>query len=243
MHAHQLRAAIEAAPRDRLSALAAVVWQAFGADHITESEAGELSELIASRGRAQGAAQPAAGGVQQVAAALPRRVGSRPRTDASMARRRRWAASGRLPPQLACRFTLAEAAVLAVVAVEVAKRGCCTLAVGHVAAIAGVSETTVRNAIRQARVLGLVTVEERRLTGFRNDTNVVRIVAREWLSWLRLRVGNGIPGHRVQISDGHAYSSSNPKRLRPVEPSKGASRKGEGGSDSPLLKIAVRGEK
>ena len=74
------------------------------------------------------------------------RAGSRPRTDASMERRRRWAASGRLPPGLAARFTLAEQAVLAVVAVEVRSAGDCRLAVGTSRRIAGVSETTVRNA-------------------------------------------------------------------------------------------------
>src|SRR3712207_8865808 len=49
------------------------------------------------------------------------RVGSRPRTDASMERRRSWAASGRLPVKLACRFTVAEQAVLSVIAAEVVK--------------------------------------------------------------------------------------------------------------------------
>ena len=103
-----------------------------------------------------------------------------------MERRRRWAASGRLPPAIAARFTLAEQAVLAEVAVEVAKRGDCRLAVGHIAAVAGVSETMVRNAIREARMHGLLTVEERRLARFRSDTNIVCIVSREWTAWLRL---------------------------------------------------------
>ena len=115
-----------------------------------------------------------------------RAAGSRPRTDASMERRRRWAASGRLPPGLAARFTLAEQAVLSLVAAETVRRKDCRLAVGHLAAIAGVAETTVRNAIREAVKLGLVTVEERRVTGFRNDTNVVRIASPEWTAWLRL---------------------------------------------------------
>jgi hypothetical protein len=44
----------------------------------------------------------------------------------------------------------------------------------------------VRNAIREARQLGLLTVEERQITGFRNDTNIVRIVSPEWTAWLRL---------------------------------------------------------
>lgn len=61
----------------------------------------------------------------------------------------------------------------------------------HIAAIAGVAETTVRNALREARQLGLVTVEERRVTGFRNDTDVVRIVSAEWSAWLRLARGRG----------------------------------------------------
>jgi len=104
-----------------------------------------------------------------------------------MERRRRWAASGALPPALAARFTLAETAVLAVLAAEVLRHGACTLTVGHIAALAGVSETTVRNALRAARGLGLLTLEERRLTAWRNAPNVVRIVSREWLAWLRLR--------------------------------------------------------
>jgi DNA-binding transcriptional ArsR family regulator len=115
-----------------------------------------------------------------------RRIGSRPRTSASMERRRSWAASGRLPPKLACRFTIAEQAVLAVVAVKVAEHGACGLTIGHIAALAGVSETTVRNAIREAKALGLVTVEERRKSAWVNYPNLVRIVSPEWASWLRL---------------------------------------------------------
>jgi hypothetical protein len=52
-------------------------------------------------------------------------TGSRPRSPASLERRRSWAAAGRLPPQLASRFTLAEQAVLAVVALEVTRHGAC----------------------------------------------------------------------------------------------------------------------
>ena len=76
--------------------------------------------------------------------------------------------------------------MLALVAAEIVRRKDCRLAVGQLAAIAGVAETTVRNAIREAAKLGLVTVEERRVTGFRNDTNIVRIVSAEWQAWLRL---------------------------------------------------------
>lgn len=129
--------------------------------------------------------------------------GSRPRTDASL-KRRRWAASGRLPPALAARFTTAETAVLAVVATEVSKHGRCTLAQGHLAAVAGVSVSSVKRAIRAARALGLVEVTVRRASAFRNDTNLVSVVSREWLAWMRLaRTGGG-----GQTGTGNEYSSS-----------------------------------
>ncbi len=123
---------------------------------------------------------------------VQRRLGSRARTPASIERRRSWAAAGRMPPRLAARFTLAEVAVLAVVAAEVARHGACTLTIGHIAALAGVGRSTVKRALRQAHGLNLIRIEERRLTAWRNDTNVIRIVSPEWLSWLRLqRRGEG----------------------------------------------------
>jgi hypothetical protein len=212
MFADEIRRAIEAASRIALPSVTALLWRAYGEGKVTEAEAEALSGLIElrqvgspDRGNQnlpssqvyvlrQAEITPEAGaspGEGMVISPIPlggRRtsVGSRPRTDASMERRRRWAASGRLPPALAARFTLAEQAVLALVAAETTRRGDCRLAVGHLAAIVGVAETTVRNAIREARTLGLLTVEERRLTGFRNDTNVLRIVSPEWTAWLRL---------------------------------------------------------
>ncbi len=122
-----------------------------------------------------------------------RRVGSRPRTGASMERRRSWAASGRMPPKLAARFTLAEQAVLAVIAAEVARHGACTLTLDHIAALAGVCRTTVRNAQREAAALGLIRVEERRVSAWRNASNKVTIICPAWASWLRLgRRGGGL---------------------------------------------------
>ncbi|WP_187275501.1 helix-turn-helix domain-containing protein [Methylobacterium sp. WL6] len=182
-YAYEIRRQAEVAPRAALPAVASALWKAFGEGHLSEAEVEALATIIEARRvspRFEENLPEARGGGPRKA------VGSRPRTDASMARRRRWAASGRFPPGIAARFTLAEQAVLAVIAVEVAKRGDCRLAVGHIAAIAGVSETMVRNAIREARTHGLLTVEERRLARFRSDTNVVCIVSREWCAWLRL---------------------------------------------------------
>jgi hypothetical protein len=134
-----------------------------------------------------------------------------------MERRRRWAASGRLPPGLAARFTLAEQAVLAVIALEVVERGSCRLAIDHIAALAGVGRSSVKNALREAHGLGLVRIEERRLTGFRNDTNVVTILSPEWTSWLRLRRGGGV---KTVTGTTTGQDRSRPSRL--AEPPKWA---------------------
>ncbi|TXN76570.1 helix-turn-helix domain-containing protein [Methylobacterium sp. WL8] len=192
-YAYEIRQQAEAAPRAALPAVASALWKAFGEGHLSEAEAETLSGLIEARqlsGTERSAEQ-----VENRAGAPRSRTGSRPRTDASMARRRRWAASGRLPPVLAARFTLAEQAVLAVIAAEVAKRGRCALAIGAVASLAGVSETSVRRALREARTLGLITVDERRLSRFRSDTNLITVVDQAWAAWLRLaRRSTGVGG-------------------------------------------------
>jgi hypothetical protein len=179
MFVEQLRQAISAAPRRELPKVSALLWKAYAAGSVTEAQASDLSDLIEAR-KAVPENKPA-----------QRRVGSRPRSPASMERRRSWASAGRLPPHLASRFTLAEQAVLAVIAVEVAGKGACTLTIGHIAALAGVSESTVRNAMREAHGLGLVRIEERRLTAWRNAPNRVTITSPEWLAWLRLRRPGG----------------------------------------------------
>jgi len=169
----ELRQAIEAAPRMKLPDVAAVMWRAFGDGRITEAQAEALSSLIEIRKV-----------IPTPPTTLRKSVGSRPRSPASVERRRRWAASGALPVALASRFTMAEQAALAVVADEVRRTGDCRLCVGAIAGKAGIGETSVRNALRGAKQLGLVTVEERRVAMWRNLPNVVRIVSPEWLGWL-----------------------------------------------------------
>ena len=60
------------------------------------------------------------------------------------------------------RFSRKELSALAVVTAECAQRGACALTLDAIAALAKVSRSTVRNALREARRLGLVEVEERR---------------------------------------------------------------------------------
>jgi hypothetical protein len=89
-----------------------------------------------------------------------------------------------MPPGLACRFTTAELATLRIVADEVRWRGRCDLYLDAIAGRAGVSRSTARNAIRQARRLGLLTVEEWKQAPDWNGPNRIRIVSKEWLAWL-----------------------------------------------------------
>lgn len=170
----EIRRAVMAAPRMKMPEIRSAMYKAAVVGQITEAEAEELDALINARAAIPAPEKP-----------VQRRVGSRPRSSASMERRRSWAAAGRLPPALAARFTLAEQAVLAVVASEATKRGACSLAIGHIAALAGVCATTVKNALRAANGLGLIRIEERRLTAWRNLPNRVTITSPEWLSWLR----------------------------------------------------------
>ena len=172
MFADRIRHAAMAVTRYELPELSVQVWKAFAAGMVSELEAAELAELIEAR-KTIPVERPA-----------PRRVGSRPRTPASLERRRRWVAAGMMPPGIACQFTPAETAVLAVIAAEVSKRGECRLPIGAIAALAGVSKTSVRNALCAAKAAGLVSVKERRLSRWRNLTNVVKIISREWTTWL-----------------------------------------------------------
>src|SRR4051812_25180632 len=61
------------------------------------------------------------------------------------------------------------------------------------AARAGVCRRMVQAALREAARLGLLTIEERRREGRRNLPNVVRIVAKDWTTWLT-RGGRSPPG-------------------------------------------------
>ena len=206
MFADEIRRTAEAAPRAALPEISTLLWRAFAAGQVTEEEAEALSGLIEAR-----KVRPAP------AAAPPRRsVGARPRTPDSLARRRRWAASGALPPQLAARFTLAEVAVLAVVAGQVSRHGRCTLTLDHIAALAGVSRTSVRNALREARAVGVLTVEERRLTAWRSAPNVIRIICPGWKAW-QARGGGRKSASPTNTKD------QNKNRERQAEGKKGAS--------------------
>jgi hypothetical protein len=118
-----------------------------------------------------------------------RATARRPKRPDAIQRRRRWAASGWLPPQIAARFTTGELAALSVMAWEHMRSGSCRLALSHICAIAGVGRSTAQSAVRLSRSLGLLTAAERRRPGRASLTNQVQITSREWLAWLARRGG------------------------------------------------------
>ena len=192
MHVEDMAEAIGRAHGAALDEVTRALWAGVAAGQIGDEDATRLFEAIESRRLPAKVAQAVAGRGSLPGRGQPPRKHQRPpeRSEA-LERSRRWAAAGRMPPAIACKFTHGEQAALAVIAVEVTKRNACSMAIGAIAALAGVSESTVKRAIRQAKALGLLTVEERRLSRYRNDTNIVRIISKECLSWIELRCSGG----------------------------------------------------
>ncbi|WP_457662043.1 hypothetical protein [Sinorhizobium medicae] len=112
-----------------------------------------------------------------------------PDREASRKRRRTWGGGGGMPECIRHEYTEGERAALCVVAQEVKRSGCCDLPIDRIAAVAGVSRTTVQNAMRKAKSKLHIIVEERPRRGRKNLTNVITIIARAWLGWLKRSIG------------------------------------------------------
>ena len=188
MFQDQIAQAISAAHgASALDHIAKQLWAAHGARLIGDDEAQGLAELIAAKrpARVMGAMlrtpQP------RPTRFPPRRPQLARRHPERIARRRRIAASGPMPPAIASMFTTSQIAVLAIIADEVAAHGRCECSLDEIAARAGTCRTMARNAIRAAARAGLITVEQRPQPGRKNATNVLRIVSPEWRAWIARR--------------------------------------------------------
>ncbi|WP_299133539.1 hypothetical protein [uncultured Amaricoccus sp.] len=142
----------------------------------------------------------AVGGLVKHAEAQPRRPGpeerraARARREAREARRFRrrcWGGSSTMPPRQRALYSEGERAALAAIANTISRRdpgavsAACDLCIDAIAAVAGVCRTTVQNALRAARRLGHLRVQERRRPGRRSATNLVWIACDAWRAWLR----------------------------------------------------------
>src|SRR5215210_7642704 len=183
---NQMAAAIDGARTlTRLDHLSRSIWQSLAAGAVGDDDAQALAErLHACRGVLRGDLKPVGVPVGRPSIFPPRRLQRAPKRPVAIARRRHLAASGPMPPALACKFTVSELAVLRIIGDEVRQYGHCDRCVDELAARAGVCRRMVQNALREAAGLGLLTVEERRREGRRNLPNVVRIISKEWTTWL-----------------------------------------------------------
>jgi hypothetical protein len=168
---------LDRAPIEHVDQHLSGVWRAFAEGRLTEDEATSLDEIARDRRRPRDVARA-------TSRAERRRAPRSPDRQRSLERRRRLSAAGRMPPALAMQFTVGERAALYVVATEVKRRGQCDLYTDQIAAFAGVGRSTARNALRLAKRLRLIEVDERRLSRRYNDANRVTIVSPEWRAWL-----------------------------------------------------------
>src|SRR5918993_878733 len=187
MFAEQMASAInDARTLTRLDDLSRAIWQGWGANAVTDDQAQELATLIHARKQViRGEIKPVGIPPGRLSIFPPRRLQRAPIRSVAIARRRHLAASGPMPPSLACKFTVGELAALRIVTDEVREKGHCDRTLGEIAARAGIGRTTAQNAIRAAAAIGLLTVQERRREGQKNLPNLVRVVSREWQTWIK----------------------------------------------------------
>jgi hypothetical protein len=182
--ATQIASAIELAQFHELNDLAHKLWKAHAAGHLTDEQAQGFAEQIEAK-RPKRPTGDVTSFKQPTPPQQPQRT---PDRQASIERRRRLARASPVPPELVDKFTQGEHAALTVVCGEIQRCGLCAWFLAKIAAIAGVCVTTVRNALRKARNIGLLYSEERRRRGQKSLTNIVRVLRRSWGHWLK-RIG------------------------------------------------------
>src|SRR3954463_15667396 len=142
----QMTAAIDGARTlTRLDHLSRSIWQGLAAGAVADDGAQALAEhLHARRGVLRGEIKPVGIPVGRLSIFPPRRLQRPPQRPVAIARRRHLAASGPMPPALACKFTVSELAVLRIVGDEVRQHGQCDRCVDELAARAGVCRRMVQ---------------------------------------------------------------------------------------------------
>src|SRR4051812_22767315 len=205
----------------RLDHLSRSIWQGLAAGAVGDDDAQTLAErLHARRSLIRGEIKPMGLPPGRPSFFPPRRLQKAPKRQVAIARRRHLAASGPMPPALACKFTVSELAVLRIVGDEVRQHGQCDRCVDELAARAGVCRRMVQNAIREAARLGLLTVEERRREGRRNLPNIIRIVPKEWTSWLARGGRSSRPSAEPLIGCKKIHPTGNQDKKDPSRSSK-----------------------
>lgn len=170
----------------------ALVWRGLAEGALRDQEAQELSEAACSRRSLLQLAREAR--LPPARTYFPQRPKSKQsrhqaasgsRCPVRWARKRRLGDMAALPPNVRDRFTEGERAVLYIVASDCRQHGSCGSSVKEIGDRAGVGATTVRNALRRARHLGLLDITDRPQWRARHLPNLVKIQCRRWLAWLK----------------------------------------------------------
>jgi hypothetical protein len=194
-------AAHNSAALDNLSRL---LWRAHALGKIGDIDATAAAEAVGRRRAALASyAYPKR---QTPASAQRRKPPTSPDRRASLERRRRQAMSGIVPAKLAAAFTPGELAALSVIGWQIRRHGACSLPIDAIAALAGVCRTVVKRALRQARLVGMALVRERRIPRRKSLTNVITAIG-NWSAWLRIG-GTKIPSTEKLIEKGHSKGAS-----------------------------------
>lgn len=182
-----------------------LTWRGHAEGLLKDADAEAVAEAAEARRQALRAfASPATPRL----ASASRRPPRSPDRQRSIERRRQLATSGAVPSRIACRFTVAEIAVLAVIARQVMAHGRCDMPLERIAALAGVSRSSVQNALRHARQLGLIHVQERRASAWRNLPHIITVIAADWRAWLDRGTASLKQGGWVQNSEHHVIRRS-----------------------------------
>src|SRR4051812_11767435 len=148
----QMAAAIDGARTlTRLDQLSRSIWQNLAAGAVADNDAQALAEQLHARKAVIRGDLKSVGILPSRPSIFPpRRLQRAPKRLVAIARRRHLAASGPMPPSLACKFTVSELAVLRIIGDEVRQHGQCDRCVDELAARAGVCRSMVKNAVREA---------------------------------------------------------------------------------------------
>jgi hypothetical protein len=174
---------ISQASTSQLDEIAREMWQGWGEGTINDDEANYLHERISQRRGNQGfKARLMRARPNRLA---PRRRPRSPDREASRHRRRKLGGSGVMPANMRRWYTEGERAVLYIIGGEIKHHGFCDLPIDKIGALAGVCRTTVQTTLHEARRRGLVGITERPRPGQKNLPNIVQIISREWLAWIK----------------------------------------------------------
>jgi hypothetical protein len=209
--------AIASAPLSSLDTLSRAIWVDHGEGRLSDDAAQSLAEAVQARRTAPRYSETSL--TPRRSLFPPKRPQRTPDRAASRYRRRSHARARWVPDHLAAGFTDGELAALSIIAQEHAARGRCAFPMAKIAALAGISETTARNAFREAKAQGLITVEERPQHRAPHLPNIIRIVAPAWKTWIERRPATWRGGGCKELK-----ATPKSKNITPLPPLAGAQR-------------------